>query len=155
MTPSRIWLPTARIQVARAGVGLAAVFGLLGQVITFYPGAEVGWFGVAAALALAGLLSPTRRLRLVAVVLAVLLAGFAWGGYERGRQYREPLSQQAKLLGLPSLQAPRPIPFVRFEPTIIDTFHSGFGPAANRKRRSRVGPDRPARQDSWPLSESP
>jgi hypothetical protein len=106
MTPSRIWLPTARIQMARVGVGLAAVLGLLGQLITFYPGAEVGWFGVAAALALAGLLSPTRQLRLVAVVLAVLLAGFAWGGHVRGRRYREWLSQQPKLLGSPSPQAP-------------------------------------------------
>ncbi len=94
------------MQVARAGVGLAAVFGLLGQLITFYPGAEAGWFGIAAALALAGLLSPTRQLRLVAVVLAVLLAGFAWDGYVRGRQYRETLSQQPKLLGSPSLEAP-------------------------------------------------
>jgi hypothetical protein len=106
MTPSRIGLPTARMQVARAGVGLATVFGLLGQLITFYPGAEVGWFGIAAAMALARLLSPTRQLRLVAVVLAVLLAGFAWGGYVRGRQYREWLSQQPKLLGSPSQQAP-------------------------------------------------
>ena len=106
MTPSRIRLPTVRMQVARAGVGLAAVFGLLGQFISFYPGAEAGWFGVAAAVALAGLLSPTRQLRLVAVVLAVLLAGFAWGGYVRGRQYREWLSQQLKPLGSPSPQAP-------------------------------------------------
>jgi hypothetical protein len=53
MTPSRIWLRTARTQVAQAGVRIAAVIGLLGQFITFYPGAEVGWFGVAA-LALAG-----------------------------------------------------------------------------------------------------
>ena len=104
MTPSRIWLPLARMHVARAGVGLAAVFGLLGQFITFYPGAEAGWFGLAAAMALTGLPSPTRQLRLVAVVLAVVLAGFAWGGYVRGRQYREWLSQQPKLLG--SLSCP-------------------------------------------------
>jgi hypothetical protein len=94
------------MQVARAGDGLAAVLGLLGLFITFYPGAEAGWFGVAAAVALAGLLSPTRRLRLVGVVLAVLLAGFAWGGYMRGRRYRELLSQQPELLGSPSPHAP-------------------------------------------------
>jgi hypothetical protein len=106
MTPSRVWLLTARMQVARAGVVLAAVFGLLGLFISFYPGAEVGWFGVAAAAALAGLLSPTRRLRVVAVALAVLLAGFGWAGYRRGRQYREWLSRQPELLSSRSPHAP-------------------------------------------------
>jgi hypothetical protein len=82
------------------------MFGLLGQFISFYPGAEAGWFGIAAAVALAGLLSPTRQLRLVAVVLAVSLAGFAWGGYVRGQQYRDWLSRQPELLGSPSPHAP-------------------------------------------------
>jgi hypothetical protein len=34
MTHYPIWLPTARKQVARTAVGLAAMLGLLGQVIT-------------------------------------------------------------------------------------------------------------------------
>jgi hypothetical protein len=106
MTSARLWFHAARKQVALAGVGLAAVFGLIGQFITFYPGAEAGWFGVAAAVALAGLLSPTRQLQLVAVVLAVLLAGFAWDGYVRGRQYRDRLSQRPELLGSPSPHGP-------------------------------------------------
>jgi hypothetical protein len=49
MSSAPIGLHAARVQVARAGVGPAAVLGLLGSVITFVPGAEVGWFGVAAA----------------------------------------------------------------------------------------------------------
>jgi hypothetical protein len=106
MTSARLWFVTARIQIARAGVGLAAVLGLLGSVMTFVPGAEVGWFGVAATAALAGLLSPTRRLRVVAVVLAVALAGLAWDGYVRGRQYREWLRQQPELPGDASPPAP-------------------------------------------------
>jgi hypothetical protein len=105
MISARIWFQTARMQVARVGVCLAAVLGLLGSIITFYPGAEAGWFGVAAAASLAGLLSPTPRLRVVAVVLAVTLAGFAWGGYVRGRQYREWLRQQPALAGLPPTHA--------------------------------------------------
>jgi hypothetical protein len=92
--------------VARAGVGVAAVLGLLGSVITFVPGTELGWFGVAAAAALAGLLSPTRRLQVVAVILAVALAGLAWDGYVRGRQYRELLRQRPGLSGAPSPHAP-------------------------------------------------
>ena len=42
MTSARLWLQTARMHVARAGVGLAAVLGLLGSVMTFVPGTEVG-----------------------------------------------------------------------------------------------------------------
>jgi hypothetical protein len=80
---------------------MAAVLGLLGLFISFYPGAEAGWFGVAAALALAGLLSPTRPLRLIAVVLAIVLAGCSWGGHVRGRLYRELLSRRPELAGLP------------------------------------------------------
>lgn len=97
MTSARIGFRTARMQVARAGVGLAAALGLLGSVITFVPGAEVGWFGVAAVVALAGFLSSTRRLRVVAMVLALALAGLAWHGYVRGRQYREWLRQRTVL----------------------------------------------------------
>jgi hypothetical protein len=105
-TSARLWLQTARMHVARAGVGLAAVLGLLGSVMTFVPGTEVGWFGVAAAAALAGLISPTRWLRVVAVVLAVALAGLAWDGYVRGRQYREWLRQRPGLPGAPRSQVP-------------------------------------------------
>jgi hypothetical protein len=106
MRSARIWFDAARMQVARFGVCLAAVLSLLGSVITFYPGAEAGWFGVTAAAALAGLLSPIRRLRVVAVVLAIAFAGFASGGYVRGRQYREWLTQQLRLPGLPPGHAP-------------------------------------------------
>jgi hypothetical protein len=105
LTSSRIRFQIARTRVAQAGVGLAALLGLLGLFITFYPGAEAGWFGVAAALALAGLLCPARQFRLVAVVLALVLAGFAWGGYVRGRQYRQWLSRHPELAGSPSPQA--------------------------------------------------
>jgi hypothetical protein len=105
MTSDRSWYHAARTQVARAGVGLASVLGLLGLVISFVPGAEVGWFGVAGAAALAGLFSPTQRLRVVAVILAVALAGLAWDGYERGRQYRELLKQRPELAGASSPHA--------------------------------------------------
>jgi hypothetical protein len=89
MTPAREWFVTLRIQVARAGVGFALLLGLLGSVMTFVPGYQAGWFGVAAAGALTGMLSPTRWMRVVAVALAVCLAALAWDGYLQGRRYRE------------------------------------------------------------------
>ncbi len=63
MTPAREWFVTLRIQVARAGVGFALLLGVLGSVMTFVPGYQVEWFGVASAAALSGVLSPTRRMR--------------------------------------------------------------------------------------------
>ncbi len=105
MAPIRIRFGTAQTRVAQAGVGFAAVLGLLGLFIDFYPGAELGWYGVGAAFALAGFLSRTRKLRLVALILAVLLATFAWGGYLRGRQYRRWLDPESGIVGSPSPQA--------------------------------------------------
>ncbi len=78
-----------RIQTARAGVGLALLLGLLGSVMTFVPGYQAEWFGVAAAGALTGMLSPTRWMRVLSVALAVCLAGLSWDGYLQGRRYRE------------------------------------------------------------------
>jgi hypothetical protein len=89
MTPGRGWFVTLRIQIARAGVGFALLLGLLGSVMTFVPGYQAEWFGVAAAGALTGMLSPTRWMRVIAVALAVCLAGLSWDGYLQGRRYRE------------------------------------------------------------------
>ena len=88
MTPARDWLVALRIQVARVSVGLALLLGLLGLFMTFVPGYQLGWFGVAAAGALTGILSPTRWMRVLALALAVCLATLAWDGYLQGRRYR-------------------------------------------------------------------
>ena len=86
MTPAREWFVTLRIRVARAGVGFALLLGVLGSVMTFVPGYQAGWFGVAAAGALTGMLSPNRWIRVLAVALAVCLAGLSWDGYLQGRR---------------------------------------------------------------------
>ena len=101
MTPVGRRLHTARMQAARAGVGLVAVLGFLGSITTFCPGAEVAWYGVAATASLTGLLSPTKRLGVVAVVLEVVLAGIVSEGYGRGRRYHAWLRQQPGLPDLP------------------------------------------------------
>jgi hypothetical protein len=89
MTPVREWFVALRIQVARAGVGFALLLGLLRSGVTFVPGYQAEWFGIAAAGALTGMLSPTRWMRVLAVALAVCLAGLSWDGYLQGRRYRE------------------------------------------------------------------
>ena len=86
--------PKTRHALARIGVGFALWLGGLGLFISFYPGAEAGWFGMAAGAAAIGLLSPSWRLRLVGVVLATAFAWFAWAGYQRGLEYQQWLREQ-------------------------------------------------------------
>lgn len=97
MIPAREWFVTLRVPVVRAGVGFASLLGLLGSVMTFVPGSQAGWFGVAAAGALTGMLSPTRWMRVLAVALAVCLAGLSWDGYLQGRRYRELQRHRAEI----------------------------------------------------------
>lgn len=69
-----------RTAISLHAIGLALALGLLGQVITFVPGAEAGWFAIAAILAALGLVGPGRRTRAVAAILVVGLAGLSWDG---------------------------------------------------------------------------
>ena len=78
-----------RKAVARAGVGFALFLGGLGPFVTFFPGAQAGWYGTAAAGAMVGLIAPGRRARAVAAALALGLAWLAWEGYREGLRYRE------------------------------------------------------------------
>ena len=101
MTAAREWFLTLRIQLARAGVGVALLLGLLGSAMTFVPGYQVQWFGVAAAGALTGMLSPIRWMRVLAVALAVWLTGMSWDGYLQGRRYRELQRHRAEIPDVP------------------------------------------------------
>jgi hypothetical protein len=85
--------PKTRDAIARLGIGFAFLVGGLGLVISFVPGAEVGWFGVAAGAAALGLLSPSWRVRTTAVVLTAACAWFARLGYLNGLLYQEWLRQ--------------------------------------------------------------
>jgi hypothetical protein len=78
-----------REAVARGGIGLALLLGGLGMFITFYPGSAAHWFGVTAALAVIGLLSPNRRDRVAALLLVAASLWMAWLGYQEGVRYQE------------------------------------------------------------------
>jgi hypothetical protein len=86
--------PTVRDVIGRVGVGLAVLLGLLGLAITFVPGAQAGWFGVAAGSAAVGLLSPAVRVRGLAAVLVLGLAWLAWDRHLERLRYREWLEQR-------------------------------------------------------------
>src|SRR4051794_33015557 len=70
MTPAREWLVTFRISVARASIGFAFLLGLLGSIMTFVPGSQAGWFGVAATGGLIGIFSLSKWMRVLALALA-------------------------------------------------------------------------------------
>jgi hypothetical protein len=91
--------PKARNAIARVGIGFALCLGVTGLFISFVPGADAGWFGTAAVSAALGLLSPSWRVRAVAVVLVIGLTWRAWLGYEHGQRYQQWLRQQESLRG--------------------------------------------------------
>jgi len=60
---------------------LAVVLAVLGDVITFVPGAEREWFLVVAGLSASGLLIPKAAYRISAVVLVVLALAAAYSEF--------------------------------------------------------------------------
>ena len=70
----------------------ALLFALLGFVITFFPGAEFGWFLVVAALSAAGLFIPKTPYRVAAALLLILALTEAYSGHQRGVEYQQWLS---------------------------------------------------------------
>jgi hypothetical protein len=66
---------------------LAALLGVLGCIITFFPGAECAWFSVVAVLSLFGLFIPKIFYRSAATLLLILSIIAAVHGYQRGMKY--------------------------------------------------------------------
>jgi hypothetical protein len=81
--------PKTRDAIASVGVGIGLPLGLLGMFISFVPGAAAWWFGTAAGTTAFGMVSPSWRMRIGAVVLALAFSTYAWLGYQDGLRYRE------------------------------------------------------------------
>lgn len=69
----------------------AVLLGVLGTVITFYPGAECGWFLTVAVLSVSGWFIPKPAYRVAAAVLLILALTAAYQGHRHGLEYREGL----------------------------------------------------------------
>lgn len=80
------------ISITTFWIGIALF--ILGQVITFYPGAETDWFALSAVLCAAGLCVRSKAYGIAAVLL--IAASIAWSisGYRRGEEYRAWLAKQ-------------------------------------------------------------
>src|SRR5262245_42991400 len=96
--------PVTRHVIARIGIGFALFIGVPSLFTSFVPGAGASVFGVAAASASLGLLSPSWRLRIASVVLAVGLTWLAWNDYQHGLRHREWLRQQGLAFSGPQPQ---------------------------------------------------
>jgi general secretion pathway protein G len=91
-------MKTARaIQIVAFWMGVTLF--ILGQVISFYPGAETGWFAVSAGLCLCGFLVPNRSYRIAALFLVIFGIAISISGYRRGEQYRVAQSKRPSTAG--------------------------------------------------------
>lgn len=73
---------------------LGVVLFALGQIITFYPGAEAKWFFAASALLLPGLLINSKYYRIAGAILLFVSIAQGVAGYKRGLEYKKWLSNQ-------------------------------------------------------------
>ena len=71
---------------------LAVLLAVLGCAITFFPGAECGWFLMVAVLSVSGFFIPKIFYRAAAGLLLILALILAYGGCRHGVEYRQWLS---------------------------------------------------------------
>lgn len=94
----------AFIDASRALFWFGVLWFGLGNVITFVPGSEQGWFTTAAGLVVFGLLVPRWRYRIAAAMLLLLSIFAAFDSHKRGIEYRQQLEQRRATT--PSLHQP-------------------------------------------------
>ena len=80
--------------IAKVCFWISLGMGALGQLISFYPGAELNWFSLAAAFSVLGLLIPKWSFRLTALAMLITWSVMAFSGYTRGKEYQAWLKQQ-------------------------------------------------------------
>jgi hypothetical protein len=68
---------------------LGVMLAFSGQIMTFVPGAEFGWFLWSAILIAAGVFVPKRSCRIAAIVGCVLCLLLSYAGYQHGFEYHE------------------------------------------------------------------
>jgi hypothetical protein len=69
---------------------------VMGQIISFYPGAETQWFLATSVMLTAGLFIHGKAYRIASGVLLVLSLALATAGHKRGVDHKKWLSGQPK-----------------------------------------------------------
>jgi hypothetical protein len=81
------------IKIAKVCFWCSVAMGMLGLIISFYPGAECPWFAIAAILAIPGFLIPKRIFRIGSFGILILWSIVSLGGYTRGKEYQQSLKE--------------------------------------------------------------
>ncbi len=82
------------IKIGKLCFWLSVGIGITGQIITFYPGSEFGWFVFAALLAIPGFFIPKGYFKAGSLVMLVLWSFMAFNGHARGKEYQQWLKHQ-------------------------------------------------------------
>ena len=72
------------------GVGLL----ILGHGVSFYPGVEARWFATSAILCASGFFIRSKIYRIATIFLVGISVTYGIWGYQRGKEYRDWLSNQ-------------------------------------------------------------
>ena len=91
------WFAPLVVALATCGFWGGVFLAVSGSFISFYPGAECGWFVVSGVLLALGFLIPKRRYRVAASIGCILCFVYAYDGYLRGVKYREWLRERESI----------------------------------------------------------
>ena len=80
--------------IAKICLEISLALGLLGLLITFYPGAECQWFALSAILALPSMFISSYKYKFSASVLILVFVTFSIQGYYRGKGYKKSMVNQ-------------------------------------------------------------
>lgn len=77
------------VVAAKSAFWFGTMLFVLGSFISFYPGAETGWFAITAAVVGFGFFVPNKRYRIVTFVIVATCLLWTFAGDQRGLEYQE------------------------------------------------------------------
>ena len=77
------------VPVSKIAFWFGTMLFALGSFISFYPGAETGWFAFTAVFIGFGLLVPSKRYRVSTILILAICLFWTFAGYQRGLEYQE------------------------------------------------------------------
>jgi hypothetical protein len=83
------WYRNYMVPVANTAFWFGTMLFVLGSFISFYPGAEAGWFAVTGALVGCGFFVPSKRYRIATIAIVAICLFWTFAGYQRGLEYQE------------------------------------------------------------------
>jgi hypothetical protein len=88
------WYRAYVVPMSRIAFWFGTSLFILGLFVTFYPGAEAGWFAFTSVLVGFGAFVPKKSYRFATIVIASICLFGAFAGFQRGGKYQEWLKTQ-------------------------------------------------------------